>query len=250
MTEIRGAVQFYCNLTYYRYSLADHDVEINGETFEASPMSRESFQVTQNAMKSTLKITVPRDNELLYISGLKIVTVWQQEGAEADWLTIWKGRVTGIEWKGHNGQFVCESIFTSMKRPGLRRKYQILCDHMLYDEDCGVNPTTYQVNTTVTSIDGSILTVDGADEYDTGYFVGGFIRRGPWYRTIIGHAGTQIQLAAPIWDLKENDEILMWPGCDHTLATCHSKFGNENNYGGCPWTPPLNPFSGLGNSLL
>ena len=44
--------------------------------------------------------------------------------------------------------------------------------------------------------------------------------------------------------LKAGDAFEAYPGCDHTLATCAAKFGNQLNYGGFPYIPVKNPFTG------
>jgi hypothetical protein len=36
----------------------------------------------------------------------------------------------------------------------------------------------------------------------------------------------------------------MYAGCDHLLATCRDRFSNVANFGGFPWIPQKNPFSG------
>ncbi len=38
--------------------------------------------------------------------------------------------------------------------------------------------------------------------------------------------------------------VSVYPGCDHTLATCSAKFGNVARYGGFPYFPQKNPFGG------
>ena len=38
--------------------------------------------------------------------------------------------------------------------------------------------------------------------------------------------------------------ITLYPGCDHTRATCAAKFANLDNFGGFPWIPTRNPFDG------
>jgi hypothetical protein len=38
--------------------------------------------------------------------------------------------------------------------------------------------------------------------------------------------------------------VTLFPGCDHTLATCSGKFSNTANYGGFPFMPTKNPFGG------
>ena len=43
--------------------------------------------------------------------------------------------------------------------------------------------------------------------------------------------------------LTPGETVSLYPGCDHTLQTCHGRFNNAENFGGFPWIPRRNPFN-------
>jgi len=61
---------------------------------------------------------------------------------------------------------------------------------------------------------------------------------------ITGHNSDVITLSAVPPGLAVGNAITLYSGCDRTLATCHSKFGNSENFGGFPLIPTKNPFGG------
>ena len=63
-------------------------------------------------------------------------------------------------------------------------------------------------------------------------------------RAIRSQTGAVVAVAFPLPGLAATDTVNLYPGCDHTLATCESKFSNRLNYGGMPYFPDKNPFSG------
>jgi len=96
---------------------------------------------------------------------------------------------------------------------------------------------------TVSAVDGTALTVTGADGEADGYFVGGMIEFGGIFRFIVAHTGTSITLWREMPNLEATDAVTLYPGCNRTLDHCTNKFSNTINYGGFPWLPNSNPFS-------
>lgn len=62
-------------------------------------------------------------------------------------------------------------------------------------------------------------------------------------RYISAHLGSTVTLSNQIPELTAGKQVEVYPGCDHTLATCRDKFGNHINFGGFPWIPGRNPFT-------
>ena len=77
-----------------------------------------------------------------------------------------------------------------------------------------------------------------------GWFVGGRLTAAGAQRLIVASSGGAVTLSAPIPGLTAGDAFDAYPGCDHTLGTCASKFGNQLNFGGFPYIPQKNPFTG------
>lgn len=61
---------------------------------------------------------------------------------------------------------------------------------------------------------------------------------------IVGHAGANLTLMAPLPGLAAGMSAKLYAGCDRSLSVCGSRFDNVVNFGGFPWIPLKNPFSG------
>lgn len=248
--------EFQADGTYWRYTSADHDIEIGGETFSAVAISRPSISNTDDSAKSGIQVAAARDNPAAatFISGTNggamILTIYRGHEDDGEFIVCWKGRVMSVSYSGEQVQISCESIFTSMKRPGLRAKYQLLCRHVLYDSGCGLTAGDYDESATVTDVSGVSVTVSGLGAFDDGYFTGGYFKKSTYqFRTIIDHTGGVLTIDRPLPGLVATDTLTIYPGCDHALSTCASKFSNELNFGGFPWIPSQNPFSNLGTKV-
>jgi len=173
----------------------------------------------------------------------------------------WKGRVVGAEVEGQRILLQAESIFSTLRRAGVRAKYQRLCRHALYGRGCGLDIALYWLTGTVTAISANTLSVtipEAAGQPD-GWYRGGVLRFGVQLGFITGHAGAVLTLSRPMPDLAaaiaapeidpETGDPLpvlvdIAPGCDLRAATCAAKFGNLLNFGGFPEIPGQNPLGG------
>lgn len=61
---------------------------------------------------------------------------------------------------------------------------------------------------------------------------------------ITAHSGNVLTLVDGIDDLAVGSSVTLWPGCARTVNACADKFANLDNYGGLPFLPAKNPFSG------
>jgi hypothetical protein len=73
---------------------------------------------------------------------------------------------------------------------------------------------------------------------------------GGWLQTpegarhmIVNDYGGGVELLYPV-AIEVGTEVQLTVGCDHSTATCASRFGNLDNFGGFPFIPTKNPFSG------
>jgi len=171
----------------------------------------------------------------------------------------WKGRVVGAEVEGVRILLNCESVFSTLRRAGVRAKYQRLCRHALFGRGCGLDIALHWQTGTVTAASGSTVTIPEAAAQPDGWFRGGVLRFGTQLGFITGHAGAALTLSRPIPELAaalaapEIDPVTgaplpvladIAPGCDLRAATCATKFGNVLNFGGFPEIPGRNPFGG------
>ncbi|MFU8870174.1 hypothetical protein, partial [Natronococcus sp.] len=81
----------------------------------------------------------------------------------------WKGRVTGAEAEGQRIILNCDSVFSTLRRAGVRAKYQRLCRHALYGRGCGLDIALHSSVATVTEVSGNAVTVTEAAAQPDGW---------------------------------------------------------------------------------
>jgi uncharacterized phage protein (TIGR02218 family) len=171
----------------------------------------------------------------------------------------WKGRIVGAEVEGARILLTCESVFSTLRRAGVRAKYQRLCRHALYGRGCGLDIALSWLSGPVTAVSGNAVTIPDAAGQPDGWFRGGVLRYGAQLGFITGHAGALLTLSRPVpeiaaalaspeIDTDTGDTLPIMaditPGCDLRASTCAAKFGNLPNFGGFPEIPGRNPFGG------
>lgn len=235
---------------------ADANQTHNSELYIATAMGRGGYQVRGEVSKANLEVRLPLDHELAvlllgsWLEEIATLTLFRKRASGTS--TIWKGRLTGTTPGDDVVKLVFESIFTSMRRPGLRARFQKSCRHALYGRGCNLDPEAFAAAATLDAIDGRTLTVPEAALQASGYYAGGMVRAPDGTLTYISaHNGDQLEmnrisgaLASPLAADGPGVAITIYPGCDHSYATCDAKFSNDDNYGGFDYIPTKNPMGG------
>lgn len=252
--------KFVNDQTEWHFTSADKDVDYDGDTYLAVPMGREGVEVSEEIHQANLSITMPVSNAIaaMHLADQTdfqtTVTVFVDNGNDV--LVFWKGRIASVSANDDEATVECESIFTSLRRPGLRARYQRSCRHALYGSGCNLDPEDFGVAGIVDSIDDVLVQVSEAALSDDGHYLGGYLKAPDGtLRYIVDHVGDLLTLSRPIQSLidavaaegsGDTTDVTIYPGCDHTMQTCLDKFANLNNYGGFPWIPgeTNNPFTG------
>jgi len=224
----------------------------------------QTSEIERGRLELTWPISHPFARRFLAPMGNTPVTLTIFRGHEqvpGETVAHWKGRVVGAEVEGQRILLQAESIFSTLRRAGVRAKYQRLCRHALYGRGCGLDIALHWLTGTVTAVVGSgaAVTIPEAAAQPDGWFRGGVLRFGAQLGFITGHVGTTLTLSRPMPGLAdalaapeldpETDEPLpvlidIAPGCDLRAATCAAKFGNLLNFGGFPEIPGRNPLGG------
>lgn len=239
----------------WRYTSADRALVVDSATYLPRSLTRSAIESSYEKARSAITIGAPRDLEVadLYrISPptLPITCVIQQYHAgDGEVVTIWSGRILSVEFAGISAQINLEPVYTSIRRIGLRRTFQRQCPHVLYGGACKVNREAFRIDGIVDSVVGSVVNVPEASLLSAGWFAGGYIEWGsalgiPERRFISDHTGAALTLTAVPFGLVGDMPVKLYPGCDHTIATCNGKFANAANYGGFPFFTKKNPFGG------
>ena len=244
---VRGSEQWH-------YVSGANEVIRLGTTYIPFPIERDNIKQTSDIFKDSLSLTFPRGDVFAsqYLGfapeGVTTVTVFRGHHGDPDdeFVVYWKGRVIGAKASGNKIDIDCESVFTSIKRPGLRARFELGCRHTLYLGGCGVDREIYKLSGAISAIsDGVDITVSGVSGQPDGYYSGGMlIAPSGAARFISAHVGSVVTLIRPMPELEAGMMVSVYPGCDHLQSTCSSKFNNLDNFGGFPYIPTRNPFNG------
>lgn len=244
----------------WTYTSGDEEITYDAgegdETYAPISISRTGVE-TKNEMARAnidvkLSLTNPAAIRWLSDNGEKIVslTIFERRRSGA-FAVVWKGRLAGIIPELDAIKLRMESIFTSLRRPGLRARYQRSCRHALYGRGCTLDAEAFAIAGTLTALDGATAIVSGAEAFADGYLTGGMLRSPDGVLSyIVNHTGSTILLQRASFSLITAVEgglpvaVTLYPGCSHDRATCATKFDNLLNYGGFDFIPQKNPMGG------
>lgn len=239
----------------------EYDAGSGLELYVATAMGRGEVMQKNEISKADLDISLPLDHdlavELLASFSEQILSVTVFTDFDGVVQVTWKGRLSAVVPGNAEVTLRCESIFTSLRRPGLRARFQKSCRHALYHaRGCTLDPEDFDQPATLDDIDGRVLTIPEADLLADGWLTGGMVRApDEGLLFITNHVGAEVTVQRVSYSLAQafaasgpGLSITIYPGCDHTRATCESKFNNLLNYGGFDWIPSKNPMGG--NSIV
>jgi len=255
---------------------ADQPVFYNAERYEPEVMGRS--QVIQESLETngqTLALRMRRNHDLVtrYIvtvpalldnirifrghvndTGVTIDSDGTINLPAAAVITYFRGTVATVSFEGSQAELRIRGRNDVLDRSVPKRTFRNLCNHVLYDAGCQVNPASFQYNVTVTATTGRVLTVSGipdiAGPVDAAFFDGGILlqaltgdARMIQVLTRTGGGNGTIQILIPFENVGVGAALLLRAGCDHSLPTCIAKFANARRYGGFPTVPTRNPFT-------
>jgi len=244
----------------WSYCTASEDIVYDGNLYVPMPISHDEPKSSGDASRASIDVRLPYDcpvGELFRVqppSGVVSLTLFAIHFGDTEAKALWKGRVTNSEWERPWLVLTSENVFSSLRTPGLGRKFSVGCPLTLYRQgagQCNVNKDAYKSTHVVSAVNGLTLSCPSASGIPYAYFDGGFAT---WtnvdtgfveQRMIVGSdtSGSITLVSTPIGCVP-GSPVTIYPGCDHSLATCHSKFSNSLNHGGTPFIPRKNPFGG------
>lgn len=236
----------------WNYTSADEDAVYLGETYLARTISRGSFERNEEAVSAQVEVRVDRELALVsqFLDGSvpEPVYLWifRLHRDQPDVITMFKGRVANATIQLEEIVLNCQSPLGSDEKAIPRERIMRTCPHALYGNRCRVDPTAYDVATTIsgTGGDANQYTVASDGGNPDGWFAAGVMvvdatgQRG----FIQEHTGNTIRLLQAIPGLGVSDAVTLYAGCDRTVETCRDKFNNVPEFGGFPLHPERNPF--------
>jgi uncharacterized phage protein (TIGR02218 family) len=158
-------------------------------------------------------------------------------------VTLFHGRVSTVDMVGRTSAtltIASDLIVLDYDMP--RNLYSPTCLHTLYDSGCGVIRGTYAANGTCGSgSTATLINFTGAlASHAQGKIVftsGNNANVAATVKSVV--VGTSLTLMYPMPDIPATgDGFTVYAGCDHTRATCQSRFNNLINFRGFPFVPP------------
>lgn len=251
--EPREGIEIQHGTTVYRIATGSRNVTINGNVFTSEPGNRDeiSIAITDSPRELQIRLPVSHPFAQRYLSSppqSTRLTVWRKQMRSGQVQAIWKGTIAGASVSGHVIAFRSPSLLQMhMDRTVPALTVGRLCPYVLYDDNCGVNPNSFRVSTTVASFSGNTVTVASIAAHPDQWAQYGRLLHVPSGErmTITSQVGTLLTLRRPIFELRDFDAVQVFAGCDHSIsgtAGCGPKFSNKDTFGGAPQLPRGNLF--------
>lgn len=223
-----------------------------GNTYIPAAVSRSDFESKPEMTKMDLTLDFDMDNTVArrwlvtVLDSIVTLTVFVKDGDSSTVTQAWKGRLASVKPGMASIRLVFENVFTSLRRLGLRRRFQRNCPHVLYGRGCFVSMLAYELSSTVGTVNGVSVISTVAGSQPANYYRGGILKAADGtMRFITGHNGTNLTLIRSISTLVTGQACKLYPGCDRTRETCNTTFNNLLNNGSTPFIPIKNPFGGI-----
>jgi uncharacterized phage protein (TIGR02218 family) len=258
------------NGTVLGYTNIDYPIALNGLTYVANSILVDGlkYKCSIGLDVDQQKITIsakPTDT----INGVPFLVAIQNgvlDGAEIQRdrvflnphlssigsVTLFKGRVGTIDGVGRTtAEITVNSDLTLLDINMPRNLYSPACLHVLYDSGCTLLASNFETAGVVgppSNLPNSVIEWTGANSnYAQGKitFTSG-VNAGISATIKAGATSAQnngnpayLQLAYPLIEAPSpGDTFDVFFGCDHTMATCQTKFNNLANFRGFPFIPP------------
>jgi len=158
-------------------------------------------------------------------------------------VTLFHGRVSTVDIVGRtSATLTIASDLVVLDYDMPRNIYSPTCLHTLYDSGCGLIRGTYAASGSVASGSSAtqILFSGALASHAQGSIVfssGANANVRATVRNVV--ASVSLTLIYPLPSTPSiGDAFTVYAGCDHTRATCNSRFSNLSNFRGFPFVPP------------
>ena len=238
----------------FNYTSGEDETVIGALTYTPIAIERSQIFLGTEVSRDILIITMPlsaspAERYILIVPGqIATLTIKRRHRTDTptpELITIFKGLVRSASYteNGYTAQLAVVPLTYGLGREVPRITFQGLCNYVLYDNHCTVLQGAYDFTGPVTLVDGDEITITGVTAQPDDYYTGGFVQwEGNDFRLILDHVGDIITVLMPFPDDVTGENLTVFAGCDHTIATCKTKFDNVVNYGGFAFVPKKDIF--------
>ncbi|WP_395698414.1 DUF2163 domain-containing protein [Methylocella sp.] len=242
------------------YTNADVPITLNGVTFAADSVLVDGLRFRCEAGLSVdqqqIRIAARASDTIGGVPFLQAIRNGLLDGAsvkrERAFLTSWsdppvgsvvlfKGRVGSIDSVGRaSAQITVNSDLILLDVDMPRNLYAPSCQHVLYDSGCSLVKNVFGSTGAVEAGSTSLIVKwsGAAPRYAQGTLTFTSGANTGATANIKGAASGSLALAYPLASAPAvGDSFVVYQGCDHTRATCQSRFNNLANFRGFPFVP-------------
>jgi len=241
-------IDMVCGLVHWRQCSGPVSTDYGGYTYTAiEGLTLGEIEDDTSFLRQCLEITTDWSNPFVRQypgtppEGLVTITVYRLQGDESS--TWWSGYVAAVRRQADRSATIkCTASRAELGTGAMCLRVSRQCQVPVYSELCAVTQSAYEVVGVVDSVDGDTITSSTFADYEDDYFTGGPIDLGGYQRMIVSHTGITAILSTPVPGLAV---LMPWtaaPGCDHTIATCVTRFANWANYRGFTNLAEQSPF--------
>lgn len=254
------------NVETVRRAASVRDVNAMGEDWLASAISHSEPEMTGEAERDAVKITLPLSDPFAdgllrkRPEGVWLVTIYRLDLSDDSIEFEWAGRLVSPEVSGGEVSLRCEPSNTGLKQTIRPRVFMRSCPHTVYFGECRLNRNLFLVEVALIATDGLEVEYDSGGAADLMILGGGFLQTpsGEMRRiktpTDASHLTLERRLPSLVTLLTEPFPVVyLLPGCDRSMARCQQFPNAENlsgtnieNHGAFPWmlSGGNNPFGG------
>jgi len=234
---------------HWRFNTSSEGIVYGGYSYAGALVERSKIQIGGDLERHSTELKLPYGHPFAtqYITGpldYAVAVIMYRQHVDT-YAVFWRGNLVSLFFNDMAVPVcVFEPMTSSSVRLGHRRRAQLSCNHVIYDNLCQLSMGAWEKVGTIsgTADGGKVLQSDMFDTEEDGYFTSGLVKIGNIYRFVLGHTDNTVQISRPYDSVSIGTIVYGYPGCDLVSDTCHVKFDNILNFGGEEDLPVSNPF--------
>ena len=232
-----------------RYTTYQSPITYGGFEYKPAHIKRGSINRNTVFEAVTCQITAPLEEKLTkYIANFPVtptsvtITRGLVSSFDSQSMIVFTGTIKSVQIEGIYALAECVSLGSILDSIWPRDIHSSFCQNTLYDSNCGLAASDYQLNFTVQSLTskGGLVSTDigtSGNLYTGGYVV--YLRDFRWIT--LGENNT-FNLHVPFDSSVQPGVVLRaYQGCSKSAIDCKNKFHNLPHFYGCPYIPSDNP---------
>ena len=245
----------------YYYTTGEQDMTVAGNSYKSYPgLKTTDLGNSSESQKNEVEISLDTEDPLAayllnYVPSVEITVLiesLERDDLDQEIKHEWTGAYLRYDADYPDFRIICVPVDRELERDALSTSFGVGCQWTQYDANtCGLNTADFDINATITAVDGLDVTVAVIlDSVSADHYVGGQMSlpgpHGTEYAWVTAQAGSYeftIDRNSP--NLAIGADIVLVASCRGDFNRCKDPllFNNKIKYMGAPHANKLNPFS-------